>query len=109
MGSAYKYGQGVARNFSKAVDWFRKGARAGDAMAAYGLGICYSRGQGVAPDMVRGYAWLTVAQTMSRPGSPTAGIIARERGYLQRRMSHDDLSRSERIAGDLVRRFSRNR
>ncbi len=106
LGSAYKYGQGVPRSFSRAVDWFRKGARGGDAMAAYGLGICYARGQGVSSDPVRGYAWLTVAQAMSRTGSPTAGIIARERGYLKRRMTPEDLSRAEGLAGDLLRRFS---
>lgn len=77
-------------------------------MAAYGLGVCYARGQGVPADPVRGYAWLTVAQAMSRPGSPTAEIILRERNYLKRRMSPSDISRAEQLAGNRLRRFSGN-
>ena len=41
LGNYYREGIGVARDFPKAVSWFRKPAELGDARAQYSLGNCY--------------------------------------------------------------------
>ena len=41
LGNYYREGIGVARDFPKAVSWYRKAAELGDARAQYSLGNCY--------------------------------------------------------------------
>ncbi len=43
----------VEGNLEKAFELFRSAARQGDAVAQYNLGVCYTKGQGVAQDFER--------------------------------------------------------
>lgn len=61
LGSCYAFGQGVARDWDKAVYWWRKAAEAGSAGAQYGLGICYAEGKGVAKDDAQAFRWFLKA------------------------------------------------
>src|SRR6266481_4879312 len=47
LGLCYYNGEGVAKDFSEAVKWFRKSAEQGFAQAQGYLGRCYLRGEGV--------------------------------------------------------------
>ena len=57
LGFMYAKGQGVARDYSQAVEWFRKAAEQGVAVAQYNLGIMYHGGEGVAQDDVQAVKW----------------------------------------------------
>ena len=57
LGFMYAKGQGVARDYSQAVEWFRKAAEQGLTKAQYNLGVMYHGGQGVAQDDVQAVKW----------------------------------------------------
>lgn len=50
LGSLYMKGQGVERDFSKAVYWLQKAADQDEAIAQYYLGASYLKGEGVEQD-----------------------------------------------------------
>jgi TPR repeat protein len=57
LGLFYYNGEGVAKDFSEAVKWYRKAAEKNLADAQDGLGFCYANGQGVAKDEVEAVKW----------------------------------------------------
>ncbi len=57
LGNSYLKGEGVERNPTEAVKWYRKAAEQNVAAAQLGLGACYARGVGVARDAVEGMKW----------------------------------------------------
>ena len=57
LGLFYYNGEGVAKDFSEAVKWYRKAVEKNLADAQDGLGFCYANGQGVAKDEVEAVKW----------------------------------------------------
>ena len=57
----YAEGQGAARDYAKAVQWYQRAAEQGDAAAQYNLGMVYAQGQGVPRDNARAYFWYNLA------------------------------------------------
>lgn len=58
LGIAYTAGNGVPKNFSQAVKWFRKSAEQNNAAAQYNLGVAYAQGLGGAhKSMVEAFKW----------------------------------------------------
>ena len=57
LGVCYEYGQGVARNYAEAVEWYKKAAVQGHANAQNNLGLCYENGQGVARNYAEAVEW----------------------------------------------------
>ena len=50
LGVWYKHGQkGLAKDFAKAFEWYKKSHEAGDAVGTGGLGRCYLLGNGEVP------------------------------------------------------------
>jgi uncharacterized protein len=66
----------IIRNPGKAVENFRKGAQAGDALSQANLGIMIAEGQGAPQDMVDGLAWIYLAQAQGnvRVAKPVASL-----------------------------------
>ena len=58
LGLLYQRGDGVARDESAALHWFRLAAAQGDADAQYRLAGMYARGQGAQLDLTQAAAWL---------------------------------------------------
>lgn len=56
-GRKYYDGQGVTRDYTEAVRWFRKAAEAGSAEGMNLLGICFRSGRGVEKDSAEGARW----------------------------------------------------
>jgi TPR repeat protein len=50
LGVCYKRGNGVTKDYEKAVYWFRKSAASGNAKAQWELGYAYATGRGVPQD-----------------------------------------------------------
>jgi len=50
LGRFYEQGVGIARNYSKALSWYEKAAKAGQAEGYYNMGVCYDIGMGVTAD-----------------------------------------------------------
>eukprot|EP00466_Bigelowiella_natans_P009969 jgi/Bigna1/55664/estExt_Genewise1Plus.C_670015 len=47
LGKSFQTGYGVTKDYSTAVEIFRRAARRGNSNAIYNLGICYDEGYGV--------------------------------------------------------------
>lgn len=57
----YDAGDGVPKDKTEAVKWYRMVAERGHAQAQYNLGSMYVDGQGVPQDIVTAYAWWDVS------------------------------------------------
>jgi TPR repeat protein len=47
LGYSYFYGEGIKKDETKAVYWYKKAASKNDDKALYNLGLCYKHGNGV--------------------------------------------------------------
>jgi len=50
IAEAYRFGEGVAKDYGKAMLWLQKGAAEGKACAIFQLGAMYCYGEGVPAD-----------------------------------------------------------
>ena len=50
LGDCYYKGIGVAKDYEKAMLWFRQGAEVDHPYSLYSLGFCYEKGQGTEAD-----------------------------------------------------------
>ena len=57
LGFIYSKGQGVPKDDTEAVKWFRKAAEQGIPKAQFNLGIMYEKGQGVLQDYTEAVKW----------------------------------------------------
>ncbi len=72
----YAQGLGVPKDPVKAVEWFRKSARAGHALAAYNLGFRYLKGEGVPKDFKTASVWFRRAAGAGLPQAQhTLGLL----------------------------------
>ena len=61
VGKAYLNGEGVPKDQTTALQWFRKAAEAGNMEGQRNLGHAFAQGQGTPVDVVEAYQWLCVA------------------------------------------------
>jgi TPR repeat protein len=61
LGKRYFYGEGVTKDYAKAVEWWTKAAEQGNADAQYSLGDCYFNGYGVRKDNDKAAYWYAKA------------------------------------------------
>ena len=59
LGTCYAIGQGILKDYEKAVYWYTKSAEQGNADAQNKLGICYLTGQGILKDYEKAAYWFT--------------------------------------------------
>ncbi|MGA3180171.1 MAG: protein kinase [Verrucomicrobiota bacterium] len=57
LGERYYNGNGVVKDYTQAVKWYRKAAEQGFAMAEFGLGRVYEHGLGVGQDYIQAATW----------------------------------------------------
>jgi TPR repeat protein len=62
VGMMIEQGQGADPNLNQAFDWYMKAAQQGVADAYFALGQIYSRGEIVAKDPVKAFAWFDLAK-----------------------------------------------
>jgi len=61
LGLMYGRGEGVPKDFAKAIDWYIKAAEQGHALAQFNLGLIYKHGAGVPKDPAKAVEWYTKA------------------------------------------------
>jgi TPR repeat protein len=91
QGVNLELGRGVAQDYAKAAEWYRKGAEIGHADSQNDLAKLYEDGRGVPQDDRRAYYWYTRA---AEGGNACA---ASSRKKLLERMSPDDLSETREL------------
>jgi hypothetical protein len=57
LGWFYEKGRCVPKNYTEAMNWYRKAADQGDAYAQYNVGVMYFKGQGVPRDYFEAAKW----------------------------------------------------
>jgi TPR repeat protein len=96
LGLLYAKGQGVARNYSEAVRWWRKAAEQGQADAQSGLGVLHFNGDGVALDYVKAHMWFNLA---AEAGAEAA---AENRDLVASHMTPAQIAEARRLAANLT-------
>lgn len=69
LGGRYYLGEGVGKDFSQAVIWFRKSAEQGNAPGQCSLGICYANGKGVPQDYTQAVKWYRLSAEQGEGGA----------------------------------------
>ncbi len=88
-------GPGVARDLPTAVEWYRRGARNGDAVAQMNLAEFLAQGLGVPRDQVRALAWFSLAAAQGQ------GWAAKRRNELLSSLSVEQREQAVRLAARL--------
>lgn len=73
IGVLYANGQGVVKNPTEAVKWYRLAAKDNN-LARYRLGLMYDDGKGVKKDPVRACMWVVLATVDTSTGGSYRGI-----------------------------------
>jgi TPR repeat protein len=85
LGEKYRYGKGIAKDYSEALKWFRLSAGQGHSEAQLNLGAMYNNGQGVPQDFAEAVKWYRLAANQDHPWAQILlGEMYREgKGVLQ--------------------------
>jgi TPR repeat protein len=67
--SYYAGSNGADQDFKKAVEWYLRLAKAGDARAQTSIGLMYARGYGVSKNMTEAHRWWNFAAIQNDPGA----------------------------------------
>ncbi len=97
LGTMYRDGQGVQRDYAKALRWWQKAAEQGIVDAQYALGNIYSGGTGIARDNIQAYMWYSIA-TAQTEDQWLAGIAGTNRDVLAARMNSAEIAEAKRLA-----------
>lgn len=82
LGENYYYGKnGYEKDYSKAVEWFRKSAEQGYAKAQNHLGVCYRFGDGVSKDYNEAVKWYRKSAEQEYVWAQFNLGVCYERGY----------------------------
>lgn len=98
LGAMYFYGKGVPKNDKFAAIWFQKAAVKGDPNGQLAFGSLYIRGVGVQQDLVRAYAWLSIAAGTKVAGLQRQAVMLRDEAA--RLMQPRDIERARELAKD---------
>lgn len=87
VGLRYRHGQGVSVDYAKAMYWYQKAYKAGNASAAGNIGMLYQNGLGVKQDFPAAMTWHQTAWKMSHrddnsDAKSAAGSAASNIGFL---------------------------
>ena len=88
----YYDGEGAPKNHTKAVEWGKKAASAGDVNSQANLGLSYYKGEGVSVDLVLGYAWLNIAASKGLENA------VKGRDFVETKMTPDQLAEAQRLS-----------
>lgn len=75
------YGEGVEKNLSAAVKWWRLASEQGDADALNALGLCYERGEGIEMNLARAYDCYSAAVSKGSEKAKSNISILEAQGY----------------------------
>lgn len=94
LGTRYQTGDGVEKNAVEAVEWYRRAAKQGYAVAYYNLGTAYYNGEGIAANENAACKWFFLAAD--------AGDSSGKEAFAREKQDRETLggSNCEVLAGD---------
>jgi hypothetical protein len=99
LGTMYRDGQGVVRDYTEALRWWRKAAEQGIVDAQYALGNIYAGGSGIARDNILAYMWYNIA-TAQTGDEWLRAIAGSNRDVLAARMTPAEISKAQRLVAE---------
>lgn len=76
LGALHENGEGVERDYAKAMSWYQKAAELGDTAAQSNIGTLYEKGQGVAKDLAQAASWyLKAAEAGNVQAQSNLGVL----------------------------------
>ena len=101
LGTMYRDGQGVGKDLTETLKWWKKAAELGNVDAQFALGNIYSGGYGVTKDYVLSYMWFDITATQTE--SPWLPPIARSnRDALVTHMTDDEVATAKQLAAEWI-------
>jgi TPR repeat protein len=97
LGLIYATGRGMPQNFQEALVWYGRAAGQGHASAQHNLGVMFSRGQGVAIDLVLAHMWFSLG---ARSPGPAQEISRTQRDALAQQLTPEQLARAQQLAAE---------
>ncbi len=107
LGRYHASGQGVPKDYSQAVAWWRKAADQGKAAAQYNLGAMYFTGQGVVQDYVEAHKWRNLAAALA--SSENQQEYADTRDAVAKSMTPEQLAEAQKRASEWMAAFEKGR
>jgi TPR repeat protein len=95
-GMAFQHGVGIAQDMSQACDWWEKSAKQNNFLAQQYIAGCYLTAIGKGKDMVKGYAYLLLAEKGGNPQAPQILEMIRPS------LSPGELSAAEKLSATLT-------
>ena len=92
LGVMYAEGQGVTKDYKKALYWFEKSAKQGFVKAQNNLGQMYYNGEGVTKDYVIAYKWAALAK--AHESEPALALL----NILERVMAPSEIAEAQALA-----------
>lgn len=102
IGMMYYDGDGVAKDYSQALKWFRLAAGKGDSNAQEKIGLIYVSGNGVIQDFVQAHMWYNIASANGEMSS------MKLRDDLAVEMTREDISKAQAMAQECIRSGYKN-
>ena len=96
LGVRYANGDGVPKDDTEAVRWYRLAADQGDAGAQSNLAIMYENGKGVPQDYVQAHIWYSLAASRMAGGHRQHAVDGRDRAAGQ--MNPTQIAEAGRLA-----------
>ncbi|MCH7937956.1 MAG: sel1 repeat family protein [Proteobacteria bacterium] len=104
LGLMYYKGRGTARDYTKAVHWWRRAAEQGFTEALNNLGMSYGNGDGVEQDYVQAHKWFDLAASRHPPVGKRRNSV-RDRDFLARKMTAAQIAEARRLTGEWTAAF----
>lgn len=93
----------MAQNYIEALQWYRKSADQGNAVAQFNIGEMYMNGQGVPQDYVQAYALFNLAAERLTQAELKAEAV-KNRNNVATKMTTTQIAEAEGLAGEWKRK-----
>jgi S1-C subfamily serine protease len=97
IGLMHGSGKCLAQDDREAQRLYRLAARQGNANAFYSLGGTHALGQGVSPDYLAAYVWLTIYKALAKDGAENLGVKMHV-NFLEKRLDGSQIVFAQRMA-----------
>lgn len=101
----HQYGDGVALDYTKAMQWYRIAAEQGDKISQFQIGLMYQTGQGVAVNEEEAQRWFTAHRKHHMHHLHTPQMAAwrdRARALIDDRDRREQLAASRKNSGQVL-------
>ncbi len=97
IGVMHEWGNGVPKDNSAALKWYKRSAERFHKDAQNNLGAMYSKGEGTEQDFVEALKWFIIsAENGSEGGQKNIRIV-------EKRMSYEQISQAQKLANDWMK------